>query len=837
MSDLTVLHDRWHALHPVGSVASPADVQAHHTVTAKMAAAGLDHGCEMPVAVEMYRSRVDVAEALQRTGVPMGVLAALRQANEQGIALADVIGMLTVNGYELRVAPVDSEAGDDEDVVAALVASTVHSGDVEDLEDDEDHMGKAVSFAAENRLIARNKKRKVAKEPHPFRAARWVTRDGRTRCVLCGRVQAAEGEPCAGLGYEKAVGEAVVTDLDDTLVSGDSVIERTAEHLRKMHEDGYSVIVVSGRPVSRMAETREWLNDHDIPHASVHLSDFPEGPNASREFKVYKAKRLIEDGWRIVEWIENDAATRAALKDEGVNVVAPGSLSKATGVSEGDFVSWQSSGGTARGRVEHVMEDGVLGVPDSDFSVRAEPGDPALLIRIWRRGPEGWTETETLVGHKSSTVRRIDALNKAEDTFTPPEGVQQAAQRALDWIAEGHAGANFTDVGRARAAQLARGGTVSLATIKRMWSFFRRHEQSSKGAEGFNAGEDGFPSAGRVAWDAWGGDPGYSWVKGIYERLDLGKSDPGTTAVHVDTIMPGRRSRRKPPGFISTDPQVLADANGDGEDYLEPEDVLTPRQRLMYDMYETVADLFGPWDLTDGADGAHYIPADSNVFADQGLACSNCVFYEGGGLCEIVSEPVEDAGVCKLWIIAEDLLPDGSDMEAPEVEAAIGPHSFKKGEDGDGCSVCGQAEDNWRHSVSKALMQKEDSRRFTLGPMYIPDMEDAHGEWTDADELQQGVWGYVRTGDRRIRLQHNREVVAGEWVEVMAWPYPVTVPMTDPSDGRSVKVTYPANTVFLGVVWEPWAWELVKAGKLRGYSIGGTADRVLADLPEEGNRS
>jgi hypothetical protein len=45
-------------------------------------------------------------------------------------------------------------------------------------------------------------------------------------------------------------------------------------------------------------------------------------------------------------------------------------------------------------------------------------------------------------------------------------------------------------------------------------------------------------------------------------------------------------------------------------------------------------------------------------------------------------------------------------------------------------------------------------------------------------------------------------------------------------------VTFPANTVFLGVQWEPWAWELVKADKLRGYSIGGRAQRLLADLPE-----
>ena len=134
--------------------------------------------------------------------------------------------------------------------------------------------------------------------------------------------------------------------------------------------------------------------------------------------------------------------------------------------------------------------------------------------------------------------------------------------------------------------------------------------------------------------------------------------------------------------------------------------------------------------------------------------------------------------------------------------------------------------------VSKAVTED----RFTLGPMYIPDRMDAHGEWTDATELQSSVWEYVRKGDRRIRLQHNRDIVAGEALEIMAWPYAVEVPVVQKS-GNSQPVTFPENTVFLGVQWKPWAWELVKAGKIRGYSIGGKAERLLVDLPEPVGKS
>jgi hypothetical protein len=130
--------------------------------------------------------------------------------------------------------------------------------------------------------------------------------------------------------------------------------------------------------------------------------------------------------------------------------------------------------------------------------------------------------------------------------------------------------------------------------------------------------------------------------------------------------------------------------------------------------------------------------------------------------------------------------------------------------------------------VSKQVAE----RMFTLGPMYIPNVKDAHAEWTDPEELQKAVWEYVKKGDRRIRLQHDKSVVAGEWLEIMAWPYEVEAPiiMKDASQGS---MKFPANTVFLGVKWEPWAWQMIKEGKLRGYSIGGRAERLLADLPEE----
>ena len=130
-----------------------------------------------------------------------------------------------------------------------------------------------------------------------------------------------------------------------------------------------------------------------------------------------------------------------------------------------------------------------------------------------------------------------------------------------------------------------------------------------------------------------------------------------------------------------------------------------------------------------------------------------------------------------------------------------------------------------------AVISKAEEQRYTLGPWYVPNVEDAHGEFTDEDTLQKSLWDWVRAGDRTIYLQHS-DKPAGEMVEIMTIPFPIEASLTVPNQGTT-KYQFPANTPFMGTVWEPWAWEMVKAGQLRGYSIGGKARRMEADLPSE----
>lgn len=223
---------------------------------------------------------------------------------------------------------------------------------------------------------------------------------------------------------------------------------------------------------------------------------------------------------------------------------------------------------------------------------------------------------------------------------------------------------------------------------------------------------------------------------------------------------------------------------------------LPERQANYIAMMQALAATVGkwePWEVNWSGPG---------VYLWDGIACAGCLFYDDG--CTIVDVETVPAAGCRM----ASMTPGFADL-------------FTVPDD-----------DEVMEAAKSAQIVKSAELRYTLGPWYVPEVTDAHGEWTDADELQQALWSYVKAGDRRIRLQHDRDVVAGEWVEAVSWPFDVQVPLTLP-DEQDRTYLFKAGTVFLGVIWEPWAWDRVKAGEIRGFSIGGEAVRVDMEGPGE----
>ena len=127
-------------------------------------------------------------------------------------------------------------------------------------------------------------------------------------------------------------------------------------------------------------------------------------------------------------------------------------------------------------------------------------------------------------------------IEGVEIDLTPTEGMREEAQRYRDWKADGEAGG--TEVAARRATQILSGNELSADTVLQMNSFFARHKVD-KQAEGFSPGEDGYPSPGRVAWAAWGGDAGMRWSSGKADRIkeirdrsmDTDRAEPGDLRV------------------------------------------------------------------------------------------------------------------------------------------------------------------------------------------------------------------------------------------------------------------------------------------------------------------
>tara|TARA_R110002020_G_scaffold183360_8_gene379675 strand:- start:3244 stop:5523 length:2280 start_codon:yes stop_codon:yes gene_type:complete len=115
---------------------------------------------------------------------------------------------------------------------------------------------------------------------------------------------------------------------------------------------------------------------------------------------------------------------------------------------------------------------------------------------------------------KEEVKKKLKALTDIDTT--PTKGMIQEAKKGLEWRKEHKRGGTEIAVARARSII---NGDLSIETIKRMYSFFSRHEVDKK-AKGFKPGGEGYPSAGRIAWALWGGDPGYSWATKKVKEID-----------------------------------------------------------------------------------------------------------------------------------------------------------------------------------------------------------------------------------------------------------------------------------------------------------------------------
>jgi len=231
------------------------------------------------------------------------------------------------------------------------------------------------------------------------------------------------------------------------------------------------------------------------------------------------------------------------------------------------------------------------------------------------------------------------------------------------------------------------------------------------------------------------------------------------------------------------------------------------RQAAQYAATESTVEIFGKYDQGTGAEGAHYAP--ESPYLAEGLACSNCAFYAGARACEVVSGDIAPEGICKLWIIPNDLittpLPVAPRARVLEVEAReINGREREVRVIGTGLEVEERAagtpdSEPVRFSGYAAVFNSPSERLW----------DRSRGEFTEL--IQPGA--FHRTlglnNDVRMYVNHNSD-------QVLASTRSMTLNLSEDSRGLRVEAELP-NTTYANDLAE-----LMRSGVVDSMSFGFT---------------
>ena len=154
---------------------------------------------------------------------------------------------------------------------------------------------------------------------------------------------------------------------------------------------------------------------------------------------------------------------------------------------------------------------------DLDENVVVETGTLSALVASadWTPALTEQSPVAAELAEAALAFLDVSVVAAGSRLYTIPKAAQAEAKRALEWRKEHKRGG--TPVGVNTARTLAKGGQIGIEKVRHIAKYFPRHEIDKK-AKGYEPGEDGFPSRGRIAWALWGGDAAWRWARAIVER-------------------------------------------------------------------------------------------------------------------------------------------------------------------------------------------------------------------------------------------------------------------------------------------------------------------------------
>lgn len=260
-----------------------------------------------------------------------------------------------------------------------------------------------------------------------------------------------------------------------------------------------------------------------LPGSEYYIETSPDSPAL-----IVRTLEFESDGqyWEETEYL-------VAVKAEDATKIEPLPLDAEALMIDGQLVP-EAETMPGMGKADCCPEDISKQAPCWDGYVQRgmKPGEGGSMVPNCvpaAKADDLWEDDDAV-------VYETDAVSKAEG-YSPPAGARSAARKAIKFKEDGKANGAGTSVGWTRAGQLARGESLSLSTVKRMYSYFSRHEVDKKGKDWGNQSN---PSNGYIMWLAWGGDAGYAWSR----RIVNAEKDKALFADVFNSIEKQTQSRR-----------------------------------------------------------------------------------------------------------------------------------------------------------------------------------------------------------------------------------------------------------------------------------------------------
>lgn len=126
-----------------------------------------------------------------------------------------------------------------------------------------------------------------------------------------------------------------------------------------------------------------------------------------------------------------------------------------------------------------------------------------------------------------------------------------------------------------------------------------------------------------------------------------------------------------------------------------------------------------------------------------------------------------------------------------------------------------QLEPTFQKEIKVFINKEEAAQQLVYGLVYEPGVEDAHGDFMTAEEIEKAAHGFMKDA-RNIDKQHDFSAGVGEVVESYIAPADFTLGEQEITKGSWIMVTKASDEI----------WEEIQKGNITGYSMAGTAEII-----------